>query len=174
MPKSRQQKDAMVEDIVNHLTDMKAAVFVHFSGVKIADSDALRQKCRENNVAYSVTKKTLLKLGLKKAGIDDVDEQSLEGNIATAFGMTDEVTPAKLMHEFAKDHEGFRLMGGIIEAKFINAAEVTALAQLPSKQELLAKLVGSINAPVSGLVNVLAGNLRGLVQVLNAIKETKA
>ena len=83
------------------------------------------------------------------------------------------MAPAKILEQFSKTNGAVKIIGGVIERKFITAAEVIALAKLPSKQELLAKLVGTINAPISGFVNVLAGNLRGFVQVLNAIKDQK-
>jgi large subunit ribosomal protein L10 len=81
--------------------------------------------------------------------------------------------PAKLLNQFRAQHEAMKFIGGLLENKYIDAVKVLELANVPGKQELLAKLVGSINSPVSGFVNVLAGNLRGLVQVLKAMSEKK-
>jgi len=136
--------------------------------------EELRGKCIEEGVGYSVAKKTLLNIALEKAGIKDIDTKSIEGSLATVFGMEDEVAPAKILAEFAKDHEALEIKGGILEGKLAPAEEIIKLSKLPSKAELYAKVVGSINAPVSGFVNVLAGNLRGLVYALNAIKESKS
>jgi large subunit ribosomal protein L10 len=110
---------------------------------------------------------------LKEVGVS-VDEKMLEGSILTAVGLQDEVAPAKLVHEFFKDRESIRMVGGILEGKVMDAASVIQLAKLPSKQELLAKVVGSLNAPASGFVRVLSGNLRGLLYALQAIKDRKA
>jgi len=103
-----------------------------------------------------------------------LDPRKFEGRVAVVFGYEDEVAPAKIVAEFQKEHEdkvGF--IAGILENKLLNAEEVSALSKLPSKRELYAKIVGSINAPVSGFVNVLAGNIRGLVNVLKAVEEKK-
>ncbi|MDA1038479.1 MAG: 50S ribosomal protein L10, partial [bacterium] len=90
------------------------------------------------------------------------------------FSYDDEISPARVITNFAKNRESITVTAGILEGNLVGMETVTAFASLPSREELLAKLVGSINAPVSGFVNVLAANLRGLVQVLGAIKEQKA
>ena len=98
----------------------------------------------------------------------------MEGQVAIAMANMDEVSAAKIIDIFAKTNENVKLLGGVLGSTVMNAAEVKALAKIPSKEQLLGQLVGTLNAPISGFVNVLAGNLRGLVQVLNAVKEQKA
>lgn len=128
-----------------------------------------------------ITKRTLLALAATEAGIEGVDTKGMDGSILTAVGYADEVSAAKLLKELAvskklenKDKPAtMQLVAGILEGKFVNAEAVNRLAALPTKQQLLGQLVGTLNAPVSGFVNVLAGNLRGLVTVLGAIKEKK-
>jgi len=115
----------------------------------------------------------LLDVAFSKSKIDGIKIREIEGEIATVFGYEDEVAPAKILDEFKKSHESVELMGGVLEDRFIDAEKVKALAKLPSKPELYAKIVGSLNAPISGFVNVLAGNLRGLVTVLKAIGDKK-
>jgi large subunit ribosomal protein L10 len=99
--------------------------------------------------------------------------KALDGQIALSLSNTDEVSGAKVIDIFSKTNENVKMLGGILGLQVMNADEVKALAKILSKEELLAKLVSTLNAPVSGFVNVLAGNLRGLVQVLNAVKEQK-
>ena len=111
-------------------------------------------------------------LALKDAGLE-VDAKKMEGQISIAVSQADEIAAAKIVFQAAKANENLKIVGGLLNQKEMTAKEVDALATLPSKEELLAKLVGSINAPVSGFVNVLAGNLRGLVQALKAIAENK-
>lgn len=107
--------------------------------------------------------------------IENLDPRKFEGRIATIFGYEDEVAPAKILADFQKEHEEkVDFVAGILENKLLNSEEVKALAKLPSKAELYAKIVGSINAPVSSFVNVLAGNIRNLVNVLKAVEEKKA
>lgn len=173
MAMTRAQKEEAVSKLVDKLKETKSVAFTTVSGYTMDDANELRTKGREQGVELGITKKTLLIHALKEMGIE-TDKNVLEGSIVTTFGYEDEVSPAKLMAEFAKDRDGIELVGGILEGKLVDAAAVQALAKLPGKQELLAKLVGSLNAPTSGFVNVLAGNLRGLVYALNAIKESKA
>ena len=113
-----------------------------------------------------------MNLALKEAGLE-IDMQKLEGQISMAISSQDEVAAAKIIAKVAKINENIKMVGGILGTKELSAEEVKALALIPSKQELLAKLVGTLNAPVSGFVNVLAGNLRGLVTVLGAIAKAK-
>ena len=170
MPKSRQQKQALTDELADKLRRMKSVVFTSISGYTMKDADALRTKGRSEGVEFLVTKKTLLARALEAAGVTaSVDH--LEGSVLTSIGYQDEVAPAKLLAAFGKDREGIKILSGILEGKQLDAASVKTSAKLPGKQELFAKLVGSLNAPASGFVNVLAGNLRGLVNVLNAIKD---
>ena len=124
-------------------------------------------------MGFIASKKTLLKRALEQAGLE-VDTKAFEGGVGVFCGNEDEVAPSKIVAGFAKDHEVMTIFGGILEGTFIEEGKIKELSKLPSKQELYAKLVGTINGPVSGFVNVLAGNMRGLVNVLNGIKEQKA
>ncbi len=173
MPKTRQQKEKDVADLTDVIKQSKAAVFASFKNITVGDAQTLRRSCREVDVKYLVAKKTLMNRAFKNAGYDDVDTSPFEGNIGVAFGMGDEVASAKTLDTFAKDHEGFTILGGILEGRYIKADQVISLAKLPSRDELLAKLVGSLAAPMSGFVNVLAGVPRNFVQVLSAIKDAK-
>ncbi len=170
MPKTRQQKEKVLQDLVRKFSEAKGVAFANFTGLNVKDVNDLRKKCREAGVEYVVAKKTLVKKALKEIGLEEKD---FVGEIATAMSAEDEVAPAKTLNDFAKAHEQVKLVAGILEHRILETAEVKALAKLPSKLELRAKFVGTIQAPISGFVNVLAGNLRGLVQVLNAIKDTK-
>lgn len=173
MAKTRAQKEQQLQELVTGLKESKAVVFANFQGLTVPEVEALRAECRENDVAVIATKKTLMKRALADAG-HDVDTKAFEGGVAVFFGRSDEVTPAQIVAKFAKNHEVVTIFGGTLEGAIIPAEQVVALSKLPSKEELLAKLVGSLNAPVSGFVNVLAGNVRGLVTVLGAIKDQKA
>ena len=179
MPKSRQQKEQTLTDLIEKFASSKAAVFINFDGLNVADTQAFRKACRENGLDYIVAKKTLLKLALDKNKLNEIDVNQFEKGVGTVFGSEDEVAPAQVVDRFAKDHEAMTILGGLMienpeGQKFLDQASVNALAKLPSKEELLAKLVGSLKSPINGFANVLVGNLRGLVQVLNAIKDTKA
>lgn len=172
MAKSRLQKEQTVAELLGYFGAMKSAVFVNYQGLKVKEADELRRSADKENISYTVAKKTLLTKAIKAVGVD-YDATALQGMIGVATA-TDEVSAAKLLAEFGKTHEALKILGGVVDGKVVDAAAVKALASLPSRQQLLGQLVGVINAPVSGFVNVLAGNLRGLVNVLNAVKDAKA
>ena len=115
-----------------------------------------------------------MNLAIKNIGIKDIEAIKFDGKAAIIFGYGDEVSPAKIISQFQKNAEDkIEFIGGILENAFIKAETISELAKLPSKTELYAKIVGSINAPVSGFVNALAGNLRNLVYILKAVEENK-
>lgn len=147
-------------------------IFSDYSGTTVAKMKRLRDELRKNDSSYKITKKKLIELAFKNAGIE-ADVKNMEGQIGVAIGNADEVSAAKVLANFSKENENFKILQGVLENKVISGEEVIALSKLPSRRELLSKLVGSINAPVSGFVNVLAGNLRNLVRVLKAIADAK-
>ncbi len=174
MPKNKQQKKEILNSFLEKIKKAKSVVFVGFNGLTVNESEELRKLCRENDLEYMVAKKTLLKLALKELNINNNQEDVFSQEVAAIFSYKDEVMGAKIAAQFSKDHEALVLKGGILENKIIDLKMVKNLVNIPGKDELYAKIVGSINAPLSGLVNVLAGNLRNLIQVLTAIKEKKS
>jgi large subunit ribosomal protein L10 len=169
---TRQQKEVITKELTEKLKASKAVVFSDFKGLTMEDLTKLRQELRTENISLKVVKKTLINIALKEAGIE-ADAKKMEGQIAIAISEKDEVAAAKIISKFAKANNNLKVVGGILEGKELGVDEVIALAKLPSKQELLAKFVGTINAPVSNFVNVLSGNLSGFVRALKAISETK-
>jgi len=163
-----------MRNLTERIKKSKSIVFAGFNALGVKDNEALRLTLRKEHGEYYVAKKTLLERALKEQGIENLDTKTLDGKLAVIFSYEDEVSPAKAVDAFRKDKEDkIFFLGGILEGKLLSKTEVEALAKLPSKQELLSRLVGTLNAPVSGFVNVLAGNLRGLVTVLHAIEEKK-
>lgn len=167
---TKEQKKEIIKELAKKIKDSKAVVFSDYKGLKVKDMTALRNDLRASGIELKIFKKTLINLALKDAGIS-VDMKKMDGQIALAISSGDEVAAAKIIAKLAKVNENLKIAGGILGTKELTAEEVNALAKLPSREELLAKLVGTINGPVSGFVNVLAGNLRGLVQVLKAVAD---
>ena len=168
-------KAAVVEEMKEKLQSSQGAVFVGFSGLSVADVTKLRRKFREGGVEYKVVKNTLTRIAADELGFNDLDAV-LEGPTAIAYSFEDTVAPAKILKDFIKETktEALTVKAGIADGQVIDAAAVEALASLPSREELLAKLVGSMQAPISGLVNVLQGNIRNMVYVLDAVRAKKA
>lgn len=175
MPKTREQKKEIVRDLNEKIKKSKSIVFINFNGLNVKENEELRKTLRKQGGEYLTTKKTLLNLALKDNKFDKIDCDKFEGQLATVFSYEDEVAPVKTIDQFIKDHkEKINFLGGILENKILSFNEILELAKIPSKLELKAKLVGTLNAPISGFVNVLAGNLKSLVYVLKAIEEKKS
>ena len=174
MAKTKEQKKQIIKNLVDKISKAKSVVFVQFAGLGVKDNEELRNMLHGEQSEYYVAKKTLMDLAFKRAGVEGIKAKEFEGQIAAIFGYEDEVAPAKIVDKFKNGKEiQIEFIGGILENKFIDIATVSELAKLPSKQELYAKIVGSINAPVFGFVNALAGNLRNLVYVLKAVEDKK-
>ena len=170
---TRSQKEEVVKDLTEKIKASKSIVFADYSGVKTNDINELKSRLKKEGTNLRVIKKKLVDLSLKNAKIE-VDIKSLPGQLAITISDNDEVAPARVLSKFAKENENLKILGGVLGVKEMSAKEVSDLAKLPSKEEMLAKLVGTLNAPLTGLVNVLSGNTRGLVTVLKAIADSKA
>ncbi len=159
MSKSRQQKEVTKQQLVKEFQGAKSVVFADYQGLKVAQADVLRKKARASGVDYIVAKKSLLTLAAKEAGYD-LNAKQFPGMLGAAFGKEDEVAPAKVLGDAAKD-TSIKLVGGIFDRQIVDAAKVIMLSKLPSKQELLGQVVGTMYAPVSAFV-----------RALNAIRES--
>ena len=145
-----QQKQGIVEDIKTKFETCKSAVLIDYRGLTVEEVTNLRNKFREAGVEYRVLKNTMIRRAVDALGMEGL-EPVLEGPTAVAFGMED-----------------------ALEGKVVDVAAVKALASLPSREVLLAKVLGSMNAPITGFVTALSGNIRNLLYVLNAIGEKKS
>jgi len=170
MAKTKEQKKKELESLKEKIKKQKTMIFVDFSGLKVENMSQLRRALKKSDSELKVAKKTLMKLALKDAGMEN-DISGLEGEIALVLGYGDQIIPAKLVYEFSKENPSLKILGGFFENQFKSAEDFIVLAQIPSKQELLARLVGSISSPITGFVRVLEANLKGLVYVLSAIKK---
>ncbi|MCD4694134.1 50S ribosomal protein L10 [bacterium] len=173
MPKSREQKKEILRNLEEKIKKSKSIVFTSFGNLKVSESEDLRKRLKKEGGECYIPKKTLLQIALSNVGFD-IKAREFEGRVAIIFGYNDQVAHVKAVDEFRKEQEdkiGF--IGGILDNQFISAEKVSGLAKIPNRQELYAKLVGSLNAPTFGFVNVLSGNIRNLVFVLKAIEENK-
>ncbi|MFC1608725.1 50S ribosomal protein L10 [Patescibacteria group bacterium] len=169
---TRAKKEEIVQGLAQEIKDSKSVVFVDFRGLTVKGMTDLKRELKKENSNLRVIKKNLIAVALKEAGID-MDVKSLEGQMAVSVATDDEVSSAKIIDKFSKEDENVKIIGGLLGEKGMDADEVKALAKLPSKEELLGRLVGSLKSPMSGLVNVLKGNQRGLVYAIRAIADSK-
>lgn len=168
MAKSRQQKSTAHDQVVDRLSRMQSVVFAGYAGLTVKDVTDLRSTLRKAGAEMVAVKKTVLKRALESAKLDAAAMETLTGEVAMVFGFEDEVTPAKALATFAKTHEALVLKGAFVSGAFLDAAGAKALSKLPGRDELRTKVVWLLASPMSGVVNVLAGNVRGLLNVLVA------
>ena len=167
-----EQKKKVVEEILEKIEKAQSMVLVDYRGLNVEEVSDLRNKYREAGVEYKVYKNNMMKLAFKEAGLEDFNE-FLKGPSAVAFSMEDAVSAAKVTNEFAKANDKLEIKAGIVDGDIIDVEGVKALASIPSREVLIAKVLGGLNAPIAGFANVLQGNMRGLVCALNQIAEQK-
>ena len=165
----REDKARVIEELAEKLRG-GSAVLVDYQGMDVAQSTQLRARSREAGVEFVVAKNTLTKRAADEAGVEGLSKY-LVGPTALAFS-DDPVASAKLMAEFAEGVESFALKGGLLEgSRVLNETDVVALSRLPSREQLLAQVVGGISSPLTGLVTVLNNTIQGLVVALGQIAE---
>jgi large subunit ribosomal protein L10 len=168
-----QQKKEVVNILSEKVKASKAIVLADYRGLTVEQDTELRNALRKAGVEYKVYKNTLAKFAMKENGLEGLDSY-LSGPTAIATSTSDPVAPAKVLAEFAKKYEKLELKAGVVEGKVIDLNGVKALAELPSREVLIARVLAGFNTPITGLVTVLNGNIKGLVVALNAIAEQKA
>ncbi len=168
----RPEKEMMVDEIVRQMGNSKAVMLANYMGLKSQELEEFRSLLKPIASDCMVVKNTMVSRAIAKASLPAVDEH-LTGPTAIIFGSTDDVTLAKRVMSFIKDHELLKLKVGILERLVVSKEQIAQLALLPSREVLLARLVGQLKAPLAGLVGVLSAVPRGLVLALNAIREKK-
>jgi large subunit ribosomal protein L10 len=169
----RPDKIAEVERLTEKLRASQGLVLADYHGLTVADASELRGKCREMGVEFRVVKNRLLKRAVANVEAEPLLDL-LIGPTGVAFGMEGAVEPAKVLVEFAKDHEKLTIKGGFLDGEILTAAQVEALSKIPGRQELLAMIARGFAAPATNFVGVLASMLRNLVGVMDAVAKKKA
>ena len=169
MPLTKIQKKKIIEELKEKIAQQKVTIFVDFTGLKAKDIFDLRKKLKMVDSQLKIAKKTLAQIAFKESGLK-TEIKKLKGEIALVFGLKDEISPAKTIWQSALADPNLKILGGFLENKFVEAEKIIELAKLPTREELLARLVGSISAPISNFVNVLEANIKGLIFVLKQIK----
>jgi large subunit ribosomal protein L10 len=173
---TRAAKEKAVDQLTGELGRIKLAVMTDYRGLSVPEIEELRATLRAEGMTYRVTKNTLLRLATKNnPALADIDAAAFTGPMALALGFDDEVAPARVIFQYAKKHQALEIVGAITsDGQLLDAAQVKALATLPTREQLLGQLVGTIAAPLTGFVGVMAGNVRSIINVLNALAEAKA
>jgi len=168
----RPEKVAAVQELTEKLRRSQGVVLADYRGLKVKEMTDLRRKLRAAGVEFQVVKNTLAQIAAREAQIEGLDPL-LEGPTALAFGYDDPVAVAKAMSEYARQNDRLQLKGGVLSGRAIDVDGVKALADLPSREQLIAQVLRGMQAPIAGLVGVLQGTLRSLVYVLEAVRKEK-
>lgn len=163
MSQNLENKKLVVEEIKEKFSTAKSAVLVDYRGLTVEEATELRSKFREAGVDYKVYKNNLVKLAIKDTAFEPLS-QDLTGPNAIAFGIEDAVVPAKIVKEFAKSHKNLELKSGVVEGNYCNLEQIIQIADLPSKEVLIGRFLGSVKAPISNFAYFLS----------NLIKEKEA
>lgn len=164
---SKEKKRELVADYGEKLARSRGVIFTDYSGLSVKQQEVLRSQLAELDSTFQVIKNSLLELALEGAGMS-VPSQALQGPTAIGYAYADVPALVKVLADFAKQTELLPFKGGLLGDRFIAAQDVQALADLPPREVLLARVVGGMQAPISGLVNVLSGTMRGFLNVLTA------
>lgn len=173
MALTRVEKNDVVADVANLLATSKLTVAAKYQGTTVKAMQELRKSAKENGTVVKVVKNRLVIKALQQnATFKNAPVSELTSMLVYAFNAEDEVAPAQALATFAKKNPTIQFVGGYTaDGNFINAADVTALAALPSKDQLRAMLVATVAAPLTGFASVMAANVRGVLNVLNARSE---
>ena len=157
MALTKAQKTKQIDSVKEKIAQQKSVVFVDFNKVPSKDMFSLRKSLKEAGCNLKIAKKTLVRIAFGQSGISFWNKMKavIPGQLALVFGIEDEIAPARISNQFSKTNANLKILGGIWENRFITKEKVLELAQIPPRNELLSRLVGSIYSPVSGFVRVL-------------------
>ena len=172
---SNENKIKIIKDVEEKFKSSSGLYFTKYTGMNVSQATELRRNFRKNNVEYKVTKNTLTKIAAVNAGFDSAKIESfLQGQIGIAYSDSDPTAPAKVIKAFKKDNEDcLEVVGLIFEGEFFESEKYTELADLPSKEELLTKLVVGLNSPMTNFSSTLGSVMTKMVSVLGSLKNKK-
>lgn len=167
---SKAKKDTLVADLTALLSDAKLTAYARYQGLTVAELQDLRKAAREAGVKIKVVKNRLMRVAMQEIAVyKDSDTTGLTGQLVYAISSEDEVAPAKVLAEFAKTHPALELVGGFSDAGHtMDQAEITTLAAMPSKNELIAQVVAQLLSPATDTISALAGGVSGIISGLEA------
>ena len=170
---TKQFKNEKIEYYKKQFEKAKVAVVADYRGLSVEEITELRRGLQKEQADLTVTKNTLLKVASKGSDFEAI-ESLMQGPTAIAFGYGDEVAAAKVLAKFIKENKKGEILGAVLDGKVLSKEEATKLASMPSKEELYAKILGSINSPASGIVYSVNGVMSALVRAIDAVREQKS
>ena len=168
----REQKATTIAALKQKLSGARGAVLTDYRGMSVAEITELRTLLRKSAVEYTVVKNTLAKLAVKDTALANLAAY-LEGPTGLAISREDPVAPSRILSSWGKNRPTFTVKAGVVEGQLVSAAELQTLAELPAREVLVARMAGAFQAPMQGLVSVLAGPARALASVLDQVRARK-
>ncbi len=168
----KEKKKQVVEEIKHKISESQAVILTDYRGLNVSQINDLRNRLSQEGIEYTVVKNTLTRIAAREAGFEDL-KTLLDGPTAIAFSKEDPVAPAKILSGFAKENDKLEIKGGLLEGKILDMVQIKYLADLPTREVLLGRVVGGMQAPVYGMAYAMQGLLRKTVYALKAISELK-
>lgn len=169
---TKAEKAQKLEAVKELISKAKVAIVTDYKGLSVSEITDLRRQLQKDGADYTVVKNTLAKIAIKDTEFEGIAE-FLTGPTALALGFEDQVAPAKVIKKFVKENDKVQIKGGALDGKVLSVDDIKGLANLPSREELYAKMLGSINSPASGIVNTVTGVMRALVRATDAVRQQK-
>lgn len=169
---NRQAKEKMKEEVKEALTKAELVVVTDYRGLNVQTMNDLRRQLSKEDCQFRVTKNTMNRWACREAGYEELEEL-FEGPTAIAYAEGDPVAAAKIFNDFIKENEALAIKGGMLSGMLVNPGRIKELGEIPSREVLLSKVVGGVQAPIQGLAGALSGTLRQLVGTIDAVRQQK-
>jgi len=170
----RRAKVETIAELKEKFSNSRSVIFADYKGLNVSRVSQLRRRCREVGVEMKVSKNTLTRIAVSEIGLEDAIPYLVEST-ACFYGLDDPVAPAKIVDTFSKEYRlNLKIRGGVVEGKVVGPEAITALIDLPPKEVLLGQVLGTLIAPLTGLLSVMQGNTRNLVYALEALRKQRA
>ncbi|NMB92284.1 MAG: 50S ribosomal protein L10 [Parcubacteria group bacterium] len=167
---SRQKKEQVVKELLDLIKQSKSIYFTSLSGLNVSKVSDLRKSLRGVNAKAKVAKKTLIDLSFKQAGLEMKVKDNFADSVLMEFALGDSIAVAKIIWQFSKSNEPFKILGGLMDGQLLTVEEIIQLAKIPSREVLLGRLVSSLASPIRNFNYVLKGNTMKLIYALSALQ----
>jgi large subunit ribosomal protein L10 len=170
----RSEKEQIIADVTGQLSKAKSMFFADFTGITVEQINELRREFRKSKIAYRVVKNTLVRKALENVGGYEKVVPKLTGPTAIAIGYDDPVAPARIIKKFRDKHEKLAVKACVLESQYFEGSQIDQIAKLPSRGEIIAGILGSLQSPIAGVAGAINAVMRDLVGVIDAIEKKKA
>ncbi len=167
MALTRDQKAEQLTELKDKISRAQSVIFTHYIGLTVAEVSDLRKKLKVAGAEMKVAKKTLMNIAAKEQGMPELPDQMMDGPVACIFSFNDPITGAQVAFAYGKDHPQVSFVGGLFEGKLLSQSDAKTLAQIPSKQVLLAQFMGMIRSPITKFASMCSSPLSGFARALS-------